>query len=188
MLTLTQLDYLGELIKTHKKLYPKLSVKAEQFESLFASVTNAMWTPNNHNNGEDMLTEIDGLNKPSLKSGIIENDYLTISSHRTTKYKTLSEKIDFLKSREYDSYICLSRPDKNKPHKYYLIYFSKSTIDYDSLKWINTYNKIGDHSGWYGESHDKKIQVSIIKSMSDQVWVTLDITKIKILREYDFTE
>ena len=188
MITINQLNKFEELLSQHQQLYPSLPVKAEQFESLFAQITSADWSPNNHNVGEDMVTNIVGMKKPSLKSGVIKDGYLNISSHRTSKFKTLREKIDFLKTREYDSYVCLSRPDKNKAHKYKLIYFEKNIIDYDSLSWVDTYNKNGIHSGWCGESKDKKIKVNIIKSMSHQVWVSLSIDKIKVLREYEITK
>jgi hypothetical protein len=144
MITKTQITKLGNLIYEHSKLYPKISVKAEQFESLFSNAISSDWTPNNHNTNEDMITEIDGMKTPSLKSGVIKNRFLTISSHRTTTYKTLENKLDFLKNRTYDSYICLSRPDKQKVHKYQLLYFSKSLINFDLLNWVDTYNKKGN--------------------------------------------
>lgn len=103
------LENFGKLIEEHIKLYPLLSVKAEQFESLFPSPTKSDWTPYNHNPGSDMNTTLEGLRKPSLKSGIIKNGFLTISSHRTTKYDTLEKKIKFLCNTDYDSYICLGK-------------------------------------------------------------------------------
>ena len=32
------------------------------------------------------------------------------------------------------------------------------------------------------------ISVSIIKSMSHQVWIKVDLSKVQILRKYDFTK
>lgn len=189
ILTTNQLDELGVLIKQHSELYPMLPVKAEQFESLFSVVTKSKWEPNNHGTNEDMITEIRGMEKPSLKSGTIENNVLKISSHRTTKFKTLQDKIEFLKSRTYDSYVCLARPNSDKPHYYKLIYFNKNIINYDSLNWVDTYDKKnGSHSGWFGRDNDCTITVKIVKSMSHQVWVTIDLNKTTILQEYDFTK
>tara|TARA_B110000503_G_C6972079_1_gene339619 strand:+ start:61 stop:627 length:567 start_codon:yes stop_codon:yes gene_type:complete len=188
MISENKLDKLGKLIQSHIELYPKISVKAEQFESLFSVVTESDWNPNNHNPNEDMITEIKGIQKPSLKSGVIKNNILEISSHRTTTYKTLQDKIEFLKSRDYDSYICLARPNKDQQHNYNLIYFNKNVINYDSLNWVDTYGKNGSHSGWCGKNKDDTITVKIIKSMSDQVWIRLNINKVKILRKYDFTK
>lgn len=186
MIDKKKLDYFGELVTKHIDLYPKLSLKAEQFESLFSKAIKGEWNPYNHNTSEDMITEIKGLKKPSLKSGQIEKGFLKISSHRTTKYKTLEDKINFLKTREYDSFICLSRSNKKKPHYYKLIYFDKNIIDYDSLKWEVSYNKKGKQKGWFAKNNDSTIIVEIIKSMSDQVWIQIDLNKVKILREYDF--
>lgn len=188
MISKDKLDKLGELIQQHVLLYPKLSVKAEQFESLFSVITESEWLPNNHNPNEDMITEIKGIEKPSLKSGSIKDNTLVISSHRTTKYKTLQDKIDFLKTRTYDSYICLARPNKDHPHEYNLIYINKNVIDYDSLEWVDTYSKDGSHSGWIGKDEEGTISVSIIKSMSHQVWIKVDLSKVQILRKYDFTK
>lgn len=182
------LDKIGDLIKQHVELYPKLPVKAEQFESIVSKATGSYWVPNNHNSNEDMITEIKGIEKPSLKSGVIKDNILKFSSHRTTKHKTLQDKINFLTTRTYDSYLCLSRSNKDQPHNYTLIYFDKNVINYNSLKWVDTYNKGGSHIGWVGKNEDSTIRISIIKSMSHQVWVEIDISKVKILEKYDFTK
>jgi hypothetical protein len=186
MLTDTQINKLGELIYSHSNIYPKLPVKAEQFESLFSNAIGSEWNPNNHNPNEDMITEIVGMEKPSLKSGIMKNGYLTISSHRTTTYKTLEDKIDFLNSRGYDSYICLSRPDDGTIHNYKLLHFKKTLIKFDLLNWNNTYNKKGNHTGWRGVSNDNNIEVNIIKSMSDQVWIKINMDLITTIFDYEF--
>jgi hypothetical protein len=188
MLLDSQIKKLGDLLGLHSQVYPKLPVKAEQFESLFSSATESVWTPNNHNPNEDMITEVHSMIRPSLKSGVIKNGYLTISSHRTTSYKTLQEKLDFLSSRTYDSYVCLSRRDGEKIHKYQLIYFPKNIINFNSLTWVDTYNKKGEKSGWEGINQDKSIEVKIVKSMSHQVWIKIDINLITVLAEYDITK
>jgi hypothetical protein len=188
MLIYSQIKKLEDLIRLHSQLYPKLPVKAEQFESLFSSAIGSEWTPNNHNPNEDMITEVHSMTRPSLKSGVIKDGYLTISSHRTTSHKTLQEKLDFLNSRTYDSYVCLSRTDEEKIHKYQLLYFPKNIINFNSLSWVDTYNKKGEKSGWVGIDQDKLIEVKIIKSMSHQVWIKIDINLITVLAKYDITE
>jgi hypothetical protein len=185
MINETSLDNLDQGIRGHIQLYPKLSVKAEQFESLFAgAIGSDGWIPYNHNPGSDMDTEHVGMMKPSLKSGILHNGFLTISSHRTTKYKTLEEKIIFLRSVDNDSYVCLARP-KESLHNYKLIYFPKSVIDYTTLEWENIFNKKGEFSSWYGYNEDSTIKVKIVKSMSDQVWIDIHESLITILKEFN---
>jgi len=187
MITESQLIKFGELIRKHTELYPNLPVKAENFESLISSVIGCEWKPNNHNQNADIITEIDGLRRPSLKSGIIKNNTLTISSHRTTKYKTLQGKLNFLDNRTYDSYLCLSRPHESDIiHSYHLIYFEKNLINFNSLNWHETINKHNNHSGWEGHNDDKSIVVKIIKSMSDQVWITLNLNLVNTLMSYEF--
>jgi hypothetical protein len=187
MITEAAIEKLGEKIQKHSELYPNLPVKAEQFESLFSDVFETEWVPNNHNTNEDMTTVIEGMERPSLKSGLGKDGSVKISSHRTTTHKTLQEKIKFLDSRTYDSYVCLSRPDKKKTHKYQLLYLPKSVIKFDSLIWIDTYNKKGISSGWKGKSSDNLIEVDIVKSMSDQVWIKINMKLLTVLAEYDFT-
>jgi hypothetical protein len=176
---------LDECIKQHIKLYPKLSVKAEQFESLFAQCTNSEWNPYNHNPGKDMETNYEKLKKPNLKSGTIKNDFLKISSHRTTKFKTLDEKLIFLNNVDYDSHICLARPE-GKTHSYKLIFFPKSIIDYSKLLWTEEFKKNGEHKGWKGINEDNTIKVSIQKNMSDQVWIEIHKSLFNIIEEYNY--
>jgi len=185
MISKDKLNKFGELLQQHKTLYPELSLKAEQFEALFAIATNADWKPYNHNPGSDMSTTLEGMLKPSLKSGIMKNEYLTISSHRTTKYKTLEDKLNFLSNTDYDSYICLARPD-NKVHNYKLVYFPKSLINFNNLVWEETKTKKGEFNGWYATNENQTIKVSIVKSMSHQVWIDIHKSLITIIESYNY--
>lgn len=185
MLNQNSLERLSQGIINHIKLYPDLSVKAENFESLFASATNSVWYPYNHNPGSDMVTNLEGINNPSLKSGVLSKGFLKISSHRTTKFKKLQDKINFLNNVDCDSYICLARPQK-KTHNYRLIYFPKSVIDYSSLKWTETYKKNGEFTGWEGRNENNTIIVRIVSSMSDQVWIDIHESLFTILKNYNY--
>ena len=185
MIGKSSLKKLKEGIERHIQIYPNLSVKAEQFESLFAYATDSKWEPYNHNPGEDMVTNYDGLRKPSLKSGVITNNVLTISSHRTTKYKTLDDKIKFLSNVPYDSYICLARP-KNGVHNYKLIHFPKSLIDYSLINWEVTFSQKGHQTGWKGSNENGTIQLRISKSMSDQLWIDIHESLVTIIEEFNY--
>jgi hypothetical protein len=185
MLSEATIEKLSQGITNHIHLYPDLSVKAEQFESLFASATNSTWNPYNHNPGGDMVTNIEGINNPSLKSGVLSDGCLTISSHRTTKFKRLEDKINFLNNVDCDSYICLARPPK-KIHTYRLIYFPKSIINYSSMVWTETSNKKGEFTGWEGWNENRTIRVRIVKSMSDQVWIDIHESLFTVIREFNY--
>jgi len=181
------LDLIGDKISGHANLYHNIPIKAEYWESIVSSTLGVDWTPNNHNTNRDLVTPIQNMSKPSLKSGIIKKGFLIISSHRTTEHKTLDDKIQFLKSRDLDSYLCLSRTFKGKiTHKYKLIYFNKNIIDWDSFLWVDTYNKKGEHSGYLGTNPTKTIIIKIHLSMSHQVWVEIDMNLVTILREYEY--
>jgi len=181
------LDLIGDKIGKHVELYHNIPIKAEYFESIVSTSLGCDWKPMNHNPNQDLETMITNMMKPSLKSGVIHNGVLTFSSHRTTEHPTLDDKIEFLNSREYDSYLCLTR-EKNstKTHKYQLVYFPKQVIDWNSIEWIDTYNKKGKHTGYHGKNSDGSIRTKIVFSMSHQVWIDIDMNLTTILREYEY--
>ena len=181
------LNLIGYKISQHVDLYPKIPIKAEYFESIVSSSLGCDWDPNNHNPNQDLETQIHNMFKPSLKSGVIERGVLQLSSHRTTKYPTLQSKIGFLKSRDYDSYLCLSRDkNSNKTHKYKLVYFCNRLIDWNSMEWMDTFNKKGEHSGYCGTNQNGSVKSKIVFNMSHQVWIDIDMNLTTILREYEY--
>lgn len=183
----TELDLIGEKISQLAKLAPGIPVQAGYFESIISQTLDCNWKPMNHNPNHDLETQICNMMKPSLKSGVEKNGFLEISSHRTTKYPTLQEKIEFLNSREYDSYLCLTRENKSKKtHKYKLVYFPKQIIDWNFIQWIDTYNKKGEHTGYHGTNAEGSVRAKIVFSMSDQVWIDIDMNLTTILREYEY--
>lgn len=183
----TELNLIGEKIGQHAELYPKIPVQAMYFESIVSQTLGCPWVPMNHNPNQDLETRIYDMMKPSLKSGFEKNGFLTISSHRLTTHHTLEDKIEFLNSREYDSYLCLTHiKNENKIHKYKMIYFPKQVIDWNSIQWIDTYNKKGEHNGYFGTNLDRSVRAKIIFSMSHQLWIDIDMNLITILKEYEY--
>jgi hypothetical protein len=121
VLTELTLESLEHKIMQHHQLYSKIPIKAEYWESIVCDVLNIeCWIPNNHNINEDLNTNIFGLMKPSLKSGIMSEDTLTYSSHRMTRYSELIEMIHFLDNTTYDSHLFLARKN-TKDHFHYCI-------------------------------------------------------------------
>lgn len=181
------LDLIGDKIYRHAKLYYNIPIKAEYFESIVSTSLECDWKPMNHNPNQDMETQIPNMLRPSLKAGVVKNGFLHFSSHRTTEHQTLQDKIDFLNSREYDSYLCLTRDkESNKIHKYKLVYFPKHLIDWNSIQWIDTYSKKGKHSGYHGTNPDGTVRAKIVFSMSHQVWIDIDMNLTTILKEYEY--
>ena len=102
------------------------------------------------------------------------------NGHRTTKHKTLEEKIDFISSNHSDYYVMLAR-DKtdwqmNKRIYRFMIFESKK-IDYSVLVWSEKYNKDNQLTGWVGTGNDV-YKAEINRSMSDQLWTTCKLSSI----------
>jgi hypothetical protein len=184
-LTNDEIDSLVFWASKHAEVYPDIALSGIHWESILNRVKpDPNWVPNNHSEEGD-------LHEHSLKSGTIDNSFLTFSSHRTTKYETLQDKLDYLKSKKYKGYLCLSREKKSeKIHSYKLIHIPREKIDFDSLTWENIYGKRGKKKGklvgYRGKNLDNTIVVKIQFSMSDQVWIDIDMNSVTIIREFDF--
>jgi hypothetical protein len=135
------------------------------------------WQPDgNHKPGIDFSLD----NEPmsfSCKSAVLKNGVLSISSYRTTKYKTLAEKLDYHDSTEakpFSHYAIVVRDMSNK--KQVCIIIDKNYINAKELSWKesrSTRGKTkGNINGWGGTSN--KLSMKIQKSMSDQFWYYLD--------------
>jgi hypothetical protein len=183
------LESFEDKIKEHHQLYPNIPVNAQYWESIASQSLNVVgWVVNNHNPNEDFNTEIKGLLTPSLKAGIWNGDVLKFSSHRMSKFNELSQMVNFLDTRDYDSYLFLSRK-KNKSFGYhYLVCYMKSKKwKYSELVWTPIFgvrkNTQGKQQGWKGEGLDGKLTVTINFKMSNQLWVEVDTNLITIVKE-----
>lgn len=140
------------------------------------------WKPDgNHIPGVD-FSLIDQDISFSCKSGKLKNGVLTISSYRTTKYKTLNEKLDYHDSKlakPFSHYAVLVRDDDNKQQHCLII--EKSYISAKTLTWkqnVGSRGKsVGKLTGWTGSSDS--VDMKIQKSMSDQFWYYLDWSAIE---------
>ena len=135
------------------------------------------WEPDgNHKPGVD-LTIVGQEISFSCKSGKLKNGVLSISSYRTTKQKTLQEKLDYHDSKEakpFSHYAVLVRTADDK--KQICLIIEKDYINAKNLSWemkLSTRGKNkGTPTGWSGSS--KSIDMKIQKAMSDQFWYYLD--------------
>jgi len=182
-------DAIAEKLKKHHELYPEIPVKAEYWESIASQSLNVNdWVPNKHNPNEDFRTKVEGIKKPSLKAGVIVENILSFSSHRMSKFSELSEMTNFLDTRDYDSYLFLSR-NENKSFKYHYSvgYMYSKKWKYSELSWepiIGVKGKTkGKQQGWKGEGLNGKIKVKIQFKMSNQLWVDVDTSLITIVKE-----
>jgi hypothetical protein len=181
-------NQIKEKLQKHHELY-RFPVKAELWEDIFDQCINSNlsnWVGGGHNVGFDVISENNGLFKSNSKfqnkSGVIDliKQTLQWNGHRTTRYKSLSDKINFISTNHCDYYVMLARDKKdwqcgNKI--YYLVIFSSDKIDYSTLQWSEKYDKKNNLAGWVGEGNDY-FSAHISKSMSDQLWTTAKLSYI----------
>jgi hypothetical protein len=173
-------------LKKHHELY-RFPCKGEQWEDIFDQCINSEssnWIGGGHSVGADVISENNNVfeinSRFQNKSGDIDfvKGTLKWNGHRTTKHKTLDEKIKFISSNHYDYYAMLARDKKDWESGkkiYYLIIFNSNKIDYSSLDWSEKYDKNGNLTGYKGIGSDEYF-AEINKSMSDQLWTTANLS------------
>jgi len=86
------------------------------------------------------------LEEKGIENKIIQREKVNFTSHRTSTYKYIEEKVAFISSKKCDKYVLLSRPKLGNPKKkkewlknkvYFLMIFDscKIGLGYDLLNW-----------------------------------------------------
>lgn len=173
----------------------RFPVKGELWEDIFDQVINTnskTWNMGSHSAGADVISNTTGVRYQN-KAGIISKDMITWSGHRTTKYKTLEEKIKFISDDHCDQYIMLARDTdewKRGLKKYYLIMFDSDLIDYTKLNWKAHKNRNKTKiASWKGSAKEIPYTAKILRGTSDQLWTTAELSYLgtvhPIVIEYD---
>ena len=185
------LQQLEQKITQHHNLY-RFPLKAELWEDIFDQTINSFnskWEGGGHSVGADVVSENNSLfqkgSRLQLKSGDYnpKNNTVKWNGHRTTKHKTIDEKIDFISQNHYDYYVMLMRNKKDwkMGHKiYYLLMFESNKIDYSSLIWFEKHSKQNNLTGWKGMGTTQPYTAEINISMSHQLWTTSDVSYLGI--------
>ena len=103
--------FVHQNLEKHHELYSS-QCKAEYWEEIFAlslkqSGFGSTWKPDfNHKSGVDQIMD-NGI-RISNKGGSIIDNIISFSGSRLTKYKTLNEKLEFLKDKKEDYILCLA--------------------------------------------------------------------------------
>ena len=180
------LQQLEQKITQHHNLY-RFPLKAELWEDIFDQTINSFtskWEGGGHSVGADVVSENNSLflkgSRLQLKSGEYNPKQNTVkwNGHRTTKHKTIEEKVDFISQNHYDYYVMLMRNKKDwKEGKkiYYLLMFESNKIDYSSLTWFEKHSKQNNLTGWKGMGTTQPYLAEINISMSHQLWTTSDV-------------
>ena len=160
-----------------------LPLMAEQWEEVLTrSLRDVGLKPEwdndrSHKVGEDIYEE--SIGRISCKSGSLEKDSVKFNGSRTTRFKTLEEKLNFLSSPHDDVYFMLAKDKKDimsKNFKYKVLVFPSTVCKVNKLKWEET------KSGWKGTGD---FSAMISRSMSDQLWTTLPLDKVEHVLEID---
>jgi hypothetical protein len=185
-------------VKVMKQLIPlmncfhnsgiSLPLTSEYFENILhnAFIKTGIatdWKPNrSHQVGKDMELYNYENSKISCKSGIIQNNILTISGSRTSTHPTLEEKIHHLCIKRENWYLCLAK-DKPFTNKYLLCIF-KSELITESIENVEAWKSTKYEDGTFKNASClcvKNIK-SIIqnKNTSNQFWCSIPLDAIDL--------
>ena len=160
----------------------KLPIKDTSWEELiWASLVfiygedNVNWDSQSHEKSIDIKVKINGDSlKISAKGGVIKNGNLSVSSYRLTTFRTLKEKLDFIKNQHesFDFYlICAREIEKTKQMVTY------SIIKIDSKKLAPNYMLISENwkktKSGYELKQNKEFSAKMVSKMSDQLWYSI---------------
>ena len=167
----------------------KFPIKGELWEEISVDALKSVglkveWEAGSHGSGADIFLPDSG-EGISNKSGKITRtkttgkNELSISSYRTTKYKTLEEKLNFFDGdgKNFSKYLVLTREENKETRKYSVILIDAAKVSAKALKWSKKIGKTGKQTGWHGYDEKLGIKMNIQKAMSDQFWIYLDLNK-----------
>ena len=177
MILKCMIEEIKQKLKQHHQLY-RFPVKAELWEDIYDQVINSGslgWNMGGHDVGTDVVSKDGGIRYQNKAGKIdLKNGTITWSGHRTTKHKTINEKVNFISEKHCDKYVMLARNKDDWDSgikKYYLLIFDSHLIDYSKLNWTEYTTKDTDNvAGWKGDSNEIPVSAKIIKTMSDQLW------------------
>ncbi len=158
---------------------------AKAIRSDFNKSDKVVWKGNGHDIGCDILVN-DNI-EIQIKSGAVDNNYLTLSGHRLGRFKgNLQEITDFL---HQNLYLLIAVPyyDKDcelgKSHIYQIFYLDTKILKLDDYKkWNEKKGKKGGVS--YYATNNYGVELSIHPTMSWQIWWNIPL---KILTEENKT-
>ncbi len=164
--------YFENEIKSFHDLFKNNHLKGELLEELIVNALrksniNCDWDCYSHNSKYDI--KINGV-EVSVKSGKVDSkNRLKISSFRTTKHKTLEDKIEFINDNKSDVMFSCTFKDGE-----YTIYVIDTNIL--SLSSDREWEKCNKNY----KSINNIVDVNIYHSMSDQVWYNIHLNNIEV--------
>jgi len=183
------IEFSKKLIE-YKAKHSRVSINAESWEEVIyvsflnmLSDRNVFWEVGSHAKGVDieLIVENDRI-LISAKGGKINvKDYLSLSSYRLTRYKTIEDKLDFLheNARKLDIYLICSRTDTRRSIIYRI--FKINSLDLVPSLFLDSNNWSENSQAWIFNKHKEAgLEARIVKSMSHQLWYSIPIRNNKL--------
>lgn len=158
-------ELIQKSIIKHHEIY-NIPIKAEYWEYILHNAfiednKTSIWDSNSHAVGTDIVCN--GVNISCKSGNFTGNSYqtLNISSYRTTKHKTLNEKIKYISLNHEDVIFSLVYFEYDKLYRVHII----NPLDFKTFKWEKR------NGNYFGKQKGTKHTAKIAKSMSDQLWI-----------------
>lgn len=173
-------DLATKLIEFKAKI-SRSPIRAESWEEVIYAVLLYMeyevaWEPTSHAKGVDLEIKINGeVLKISAKGGkVTNNQYLTLSSYRLTRFGRLPKMLEFLNKNaaELDVYLICAREEEQDGVKYHIFRILPNTLVPE--KALNPNNWEESTQGWKLKA-DVGFEASIVKKMSNQLWYSIPL-------------
>jgi hypothetical protein len=186
--------YLTEELERYTQ-FSKIMLKGVYWEEVIVKSLNKFnykidWNSDSHKSGPDININ-NGEYLFSAKSGVVEYNKLIFSSFRSTKYKTLEEKIIFFDDvgKKFTHYLIIVRNKNNTAYDVYMI--NSDLILASFFTWEELFRQKDKNSsvGWKTNIVNG-VDIQIRKAMSDQFWIAIDKSilknnkKIKLLTRF----
>lgn len=143
-------------------------------------VNRVEWRPNSHIVGRDIA--VNGIRISVKSCGLPKKEeaLMEYSSYRTTKLKTIQEKIAYCDADHYDTIICLARNEIVKDGDHYT-HYSLREVSHPSMlsemDWTeDDVNYTGLHPNW---------KAVIRKSRSDQLLIHIPLSHTRVIMSFD---
>lgn len=173
-------DLATKLIEFKAKI-SKVPIRAESWEEVIYAVLLYMeyevtWEPTSHAKGVDLEIKINGeILKISAKGGkITNNQELTLSSYRLTRFGTLPKMLEFLNKNatELDVYLVCAREEEQGSVNYHIFRILPNALVPE--KALNPNNWEEGAQGWKLKA-DVGFEANIVKKMSNQLWYSIPL-------------
>lgn len=170
--------YIGNEIEYHMNnhIIPLSSQIAEEcfyFSFVKSGICdkNIKWNINSHSSGGDV-----GMHYPtfSVKGNKIIKNSFSISFNRTTKYKSIQEKIRFFKNEmiQHGNIILFLRNELESHTEIMVLYINANKckeLSFDNYNISETFSRTSTSSGWKTDKINS-CYLEITKATSDQIW------------------